>query len=201
MAVRSASALHRVLARGPAILEHTNSHFDLQQAERVVDSLLSCSGRRYFTGLGKSGLAAARMASSLTSIGVASQWVHGAEWAHGERGAIRHGDVIVGVSHSGTTAEMVALADHAAALPIEFIAVTGNAESMLASRAPLSLLCAVPEDAELLGVLPSGSVIATHHVFNAVLAECAARLQLTNEEIGRYHPGGSIGQSLASQSK
>ena len=191
------SALGRVLSRGPAILEHTNAHLDVRQAERVVDALLSCAGRRYFTGLGKSGLAAARMASSLTSIGVASQWVHGAEWSHGEHGAIRRGDLIVGVSHSGTTAEMVALADHAASVPLDFIAITGHAESVLASRAPISLACAVPQDEELLAVLPSASVIATHHVFNAILAECAARLELTTEDIGRYHPGGSIGHSLA----
>ena len=195
-AIQYMSAIRRVLAHGPAILKHTNSRLDVQQAERAVDALVCCEGKRYFTGLGKSGHAAARMASSLSSIGLPSHFIHGAEWAHGEFGAIERGDIIVGVSQSGRTLELIDLMDRTSTIPIDFIALTGNPESALARRADVALTCAVPDDAELLGILPTASVLAAHHVFNSILSECAERLQLKPEDIGRHHPGGSIGRTL-----
>ena len=144
--------------------------------------------------------------SSLTSIGLPSQWVHGTEWAHGELGGVGGGDVITMVSHSGKTSELLDLANelqgssHLAGADdtsaITFVALTGDANSALAQLACVPLTCAVPDDAELLGVLPTASVLSAHHVFNAVLTECAARLELTPETIARHHPGGSIGRAL-----
>ena len=72
------AALRASLALGPRVLEHTNANLSLAQSAAAVDVLLGCRGRRWFTGVGKSGLAAARMASSLASIGLPAQWVHGA---------------------------------------------------------------------------------------------------------------------------
>ena len=77
------------LQHGVEALAHTSRTVDHAAAERVVERLLKCGGRRFTTGVGKSGLIAARMASSLSSIGLPSQWVHGAEWAHGELGNLR----------------------------------------------------------------------------------------------------------------
>ena len=84
------------LASGPRVLAYANERLSLAAAERAVELLLDCRGRRWFTGVGKSGLAAARMASSLASIGLPAQWVHGAEWAHGEYGSVGAGDVGTG---------------------------------------------------------------------------------------------------------
>ena len=77
------------LAHGVDALRHASEQLDLAVADRAVQALLDCSGRRYFTGIGKSGHSAARMASSLSSIGLAAHWVHGTEWSHGELGAQR----------------------------------------------------------------------------------------------------------------
>lgn len=202
----AASTLRASLTSGVRALEFANAQLDLAHAERAVNALLHARGRRYFTGVGKSGLAAARMASSLTSIGLPSQWVHGTEWAHGELGGVGGGDVITMVSHSGKTSELLDLANelqgssHLAGADdtsaITFVALTGDANSALAQLACVPLTCAVPDDAELLGVLPTASVLSAHHVFNAVLTECAARLELTPETIARHHPGGSIGRAL-----
>ena len=96
-------ALARSLTHGVDALRHASEHLDLGVADRAVQALLACSGRRYFTGIGKSGHAAARMASSLSSIGLAAHWVHGAEWSHGELGALGAGDLVFAVSHSGST--------------------------------------------------------------------------------------------------
>jgi arabinose-5-phosphate isomerase len=202
--------LRASLERGVRVLEYTNTRVDVAQAERATELLLNCSGRRWFTGVGKSGLAAARMASSLTSIGLASHWVHGVEWAHGELGGVRRGDVITAVSHSGKTAELVHMLDElgrqhntdrasstsAASSGVALIAFTGDEGSILARRADAALTCAVPADAELAGLLPTSSVLAAHHVFNAVLEECASRVALTPEDIQRAHPGGSVAAAI-----
>ena len=97
-------ALGRSLTHGVDALRHASEHLDLGVADRAVQALLECRGRRYFTGIGKSGHAAARMASSLSSIGLAAHWVHGAEWSHGELGALGAGDLIFAVSQSGRCA-------------------------------------------------------------------------------------------------
>jgi hypothetical protein len=99
----SMGALGRSLTHGVDALRHASAHLDLGVADRAVQALLECTGRRYFTGIGKSGHAAARMASSLSSIGLAAHWVHGAEWSHGELGALSAGDLVFAVSQSGST--------------------------------------------------------------------------------------------------
>ena len=196
------AALRASLALGPRALEHANSHLSLSHAERAVDALLGCSGRRWFTGVGKSGLAAARMASSLTSIGLPAHWVHGTEWFHGELGGVGSIDVITAVSHSGTTTELLALADmlEAHAPDALLITLTGDACSPLAARAHVPLTAAVPAGSEAVhDLLPAASVLAAHHVFNALLAECAARRELTLRDVRRHHPRGHVAARAAAE--
>lgn len=195
-ALKRGAALRHSLRQGVEVLQHANARLDSAAAERVADVLVGCTGRRFFTGVGKSGLAAARFASSLTSVGLASQWVHGAEWAHGDLGAVGDGDVITAVSHSGRTAELVWLAEQLACRGggrVELVALTGDSDSPLAQVADLSLEAAAPAASELLGLLPTGSQLAQQHVFNALLCECAARLELSPRDVKLYHPGGAVG--------
>lgn len=192
-------ALGRSLTHGVDALRHASEHLDLGVADRAVQALLECTGRRYFTGIGKSGHAAARMASSLSSIGLAAHWVHGTEWSHGELGALGAGDLIFAVSQSGSTQELLWLADHLGARTgagVSVLSLTGDAESPLAQRSQLALTSAVPPELETLGMLPTSSLLAQHHVFNALLCECAARRELTAADVLLNHPGGAIGSSL-----
>ena len=85
------AAFRASLERGVAALAHANATADLDAADAAVSALLGCGGRRLCTGVGKSGLAAARLASSLSSIGLAAAYVHAAEWEHGELGGVRVG--------------------------------------------------------------------------------------------------------------
>ena len=186
-------ALRASLAAGPSILEHTNKYLSTQHAERAVDLILQCTGRRYFTGVGKSGLAAMRMASSLTSIGLPAHFVHGAEMAHGELGGIGAGDLVTAVSHSGRTAELLRLTELLPHDEVQLIALTGEADSPLAQRAHVQLTAAVPPGSECVDdLLPTASVLAAHHVFNALLCECAARRELTASSVRKFHPGGEV---------
>ena len=186
------------LAHGVDALRHASEQLDLAVADRAVQALLDCSGRRYFTGIGKSGHSAARMASSLSSIGLAAHWVHGTEWSHGELGALGAGDLIFAVSQSGSTQELVWLAEQLQASQggVSMLSLTGDAGSPLAQRSELALTSAVPPELETLGALPTSSLLAQHHVFNALLCECASRRDLTAADVLRNHPGGAIGASL-----
>ena len=199
MASQSMRAFGRSLTHGVDALRHATEHIDLGVADRAVQALLECRGRRYFTGIGKSGHAAARMASSLSSIGLAAHWVHGAEWSHGELGALSTGDLVFAVSQSGSTQELVWLAEHLGArkdADVSVLSLTGDAGSSLALRSQLALTSAVLPELETLGALPTSSLLAQHHVFNALLCECAARRELTADDVLRNHPGGAIGSSL-----
>ena len=194
-------AFRSSLAQGVAALKHVNERVDVGAADRVVDALVRCTGRRFTTGVGKSGQAAQRMASSLTSIGLAAHFVHGSEWAHGEMGAVSGGDLILAVSHSGTTDELLWLASQLQTRPdaVALLALTGGPSTPLARRSTLSLACEVPENSEALDLLPTSSTLAAHHVFNALLSECADRVDLTREQILAHHPGGGIGARLRAE--
>ena len=167
--------MRRSLAHGVNALRHASERLDLALADRAVQTLLDCNGRRYFTGIGKSGHTAARMASSLSSIGLAAHWVHGAEWSHGELGALGAGDLIFAVSQSGSTRELVWLAGQLQMRNdgVRMLSLTGDAGSPLALRSELTLTSAIPPESETLGALPTSSLLAQHHVFNALLCECA----------------------------
>ncbi|KAL1524401.1 hypothetical protein AB1Y20_019296 [Prymnesium parvum] len=196
-------AFRQSLRLGEEVLRYANERIDLRAADSVVETLIRCKGNRYFTGIGKSGLVAARMASSLSSIGLASHWIHASEWAHGELGSLAKGDVVTAVSHSGSTVELIWLAEQLEQMRgmkdssregIELIAFTGDAASKLAQHASFVLTCETPPGSEALALLPTSSVVASHHVFNAVLCECAARLSITAAEIAQNHPGGHVGR-------
>lgn len=191
-------AFHLSLAHGASALQHASERLDVAVAERAVQALLDCGGRRYFTGVGKSGHAAARMASSLSSIGLAAHWVHGTEWSHGELGALASGDLIFAVSHSGTTQELVWLAEQVARRrdDVSMLSLTGNPSSPLAQQSTVAIGCDVPLELETLGALPTSSLLAHHHIFNALLCECAARRELTAADVLNNHPGGAIGAHL-----
>lgn len=97
-------AFRAALARGELTVRSASAGADEAAADAAVSALLRCRGRRLTTGLGKSGLVAARLASSLSAIGLGAAYVHGAEWAHGELGGVGDGDVVLAVSHSGSCA-------------------------------------------------------------------------------------------------
>ena len=196
-------AFRSSLAQGVAALKHASERVDVAAADRVVESLVHCTGRRFCTGVGKSGQAALRFASSLSSIGLAAQWVHGSEWAHGELGAVGEGDLILAVSHSGATEELLWLASQLERRPdaVSLLSLTRHPATPLARRSTASLACEVPDDSEALGLLPTSSTLATHHVFNALLSECCERVALTPEQVLHHHPGGSIGARLREASR
>jgi arabinose-5-phosphate isomerase len=149
----------------------------------------------FVTGVGKSGAVAARMAMSLRSLGVRASFVHGSEWHHGDLGTLRRGDVLISFSHSGRTAELVDVVSRAGAAGVRAYAVTGDAGSPLALAGVGHV--AAPAAGELLGRVPTRSVVVQEAAANAVLSAVVAALQLTPEAFKANHPGGAIGAAPA----
>lgn len=193
------AAFREALERGAAAIARANAEVDLAAADAAVAALLGCRGRRLCTGVGKSGLAAARLASSLSSIGLPAAYVAASEWEHGELGGVGAGDVVVAVSFSGGAAELLRLAPRLRQRRARLLALTGHHSTPLGQAADVSVPCAAAAEDEMLGLLPTVSTLATHHVMNALLSECAHRVGLSAQGARENHPGGAIGSAAVAE--
>lgn len=165
-----------------------------------------CAAVCYTTGIGKSGAVAARLAISLRSLGVRASFVHGSEWAHGDLGAAGRDDVVIAFSHSGRTAELLGAGVALAGRGVRVFSVTGDETSPMARGSAGHLWAPVPaapassaggsgagSSTELLGSVPTRSIVAQEAVANGVLAALVAAVGLTPGEFKAHHPGGAIG--------
>ena len=160
-------------------------------------------GRVLVSGVGKSGAVAQRLAASLTSTGTPAHFVHAAEWAHGDLGSARPGDVALFFSHSGGTAECVGAARALAArggVAVAAIVGDGAGGDASALGAASDVCVAYPLDAgrfaEPLGLVPTSSVVLQEVVANALVSALVARRGFGREAFARNHPGGAIGKAL-----
>lgn len=139
-----------------------------------------------------SGYVARRMAASLSSVGVPAHFVHGSEWVHGDFGSIVSGDCVVAISHSGNTKELCDLEPFVKERGATFSALVGSASCGLGALADPVVV--VPAAREILGLVPSRSIVAQEACVNAILSEIVHRRGFHVSDFGRNHPGGSIGR-------
>jgi arabinose-5-phosphate isomerase len=164
------------------------------------DVITSCKGQILTSGVGKSGVVASRLSGSLSSIGIASQYVHSTEWVHGDLGKVRPGkDVVIFFSHSGNTAETVSAAKHLADSGTCTLAVTSNADSELSTLTTERFIYGFEALTEPFGVLPTHSLVIQEAVSNAIVYECIKQKRILKEVFKKHHPGGSIGLKLSSE--
>ena len=158
-------------------------------------------GLLFTTGIGKAAVVAKRLAVSLTSVGVPAEWVHGTEWVHGDLGAARAGDAVIAVSHSGKTAELLQLAPHLQARDVALLAIVSDATSPLGAASAAALEARVPSadsgHGELLGSVPSRSIVAQEAICNGIVAEMVAARGCQPSDFKFHHPGGAIGIGVA----
>ena len=145
----------------------------------------------YCSGIGKSGAVASRLAMSLRSIGVRTQYIHGSEWVHGDLGGTRSGDVAILFSHSGKTPELVDVAARLRAKNVAVWAVSSSGESALASAS--SHHFAAPARDTLLGGVPTRSIVVQEAIANAIVSSFTEALQVTKTDFKANHPGGALG--------
>ena len=158
--------------------------------------IMACDGHLIVTGMGKSGHIGHKLAATLASTGTPAFFVHPAEASHGDLGMIRSGDVIVALSNSGETGEVVNLLPVIKRIGVGLIAMTGNADSSLARHADVHLDTSVDREACPLGLAPTASTSAQLAMGDALAIALLEARGFTAEDFARSHPGGTLGKRL-----
>ncbi|NLD15665.1 MAG: KpsF/GutQ family sugar-phosphate isomerase [Gammaproteobacteria bacterium] len=172
-------------------------------AGRIDDSfvqacqlILDCPGRVVVVGMGKSGHIGRKIAATLASTGTPSFFVHPAEASHGDMGMITASDVVLALSNSGTTSEIVTLLPLIKRLDIPLISMTGNPQSVLAQSATISLDAGVEKEACPLNLAPTSSTTVTLVLGDALALALLEARGFTPEDFAFSHPGGALGRRL-----
>lgn len=158
--------------------------------------ILACKGRVVVTGMGKSGHIAGKIAATLASTGTPAFFVHPGEASHGDLGMITQQDVVLALSNSGETGEVLTILPIIKRLDVPFIAMTGNAQSSLAKFASVHLNVAVAEEACPLGLAPTASTTAALVMGDALAVSLLETKGFTRDDFALSHPGGSLGKRL-----
>ncbi|HKV97218.1 MAG TPA: KpsF/GutQ family sugar-phosphate isomerase [Gammaproteobacteria bacterium] len=158
--------------------------------------LLECRGRAVVMGMGKSGHVASKIAATLASTGTPAFYVHPGEASHGDMGMITGGDVVLAVSNSGETAELLTLLPLIKRLGVKLLTLTGHPQSTLAKAADVNLDVSVAQEACPLNLAPTASTTAALAMGDALAVSLLEARGFTQEDFARSHPGGSLGRRL-----
>ena len=167
-----------------------------ERFERAVRLLRDCRGRVIVTGMGKSGIICRKIAATLSSIGTPSFFLHPAEAIHGDLGVIQHDDVIVALSYSGETGELLRLLETIRRLGATLVAITGVPTSTLAQAADVALDCSVAVEACPLNLVPTASTTAALALGDALAMTLLVEKGFRQEDFANLHPGGKLGKGL-----
>ncbi|MEW6486570.1 MAG: KpsF/GutQ family sugar-phosphate isomerase [Thermodesulfobacteriota bacterium] len=167
--------------------------------ERALDLVLACQGKVVLTGMGKSGIVCRKIAATLSSTGTPAFFLHPAEGVHGDLGILARGDLVIAVSNSGETEELVEILPVIRRLELGLIAVTGNPRSTLARRSHVVLFLGVEREACPLNLAPMASTTATLALGDALAAALMERRGFSTQDFARFHPAGALGRQLTLQ--
>lgn len=185
----------RVLALESEAIRNLINHLD-KEFERAVKEILNCKGRIVLTGMGKSGIICKKIASTFSSIGVPSFFLHPAEAIHGDIGMVVPEDIVLAVSNSGETDELIKLIELIKRLGLIIILMTGNKESNLARHCDIVLDVSVEKEACPFDLIPTCSTTASLALGDALAISLLTLKGFKEEDFIIYHPGGSIGKKV-----
>jgi arabinose-5-phosphate isomerase len=179
-----------------------------QDFERAVECLHSCGGRVVVTGMGKSGIIARKVAATLNSTGTPALYLHPAEAVHGDLGMLVRGDVVLALSSSGETEEILQLMATIRRIGNKLITITGDRlyasnsgnsskRSTLAQAADIALDCSIDQEACSLGLAPTASTTAMLALGDALAVALSEKRGFKEEDFAHLHPGGKLGKKLA----
>lgn len=163
---------------------------------KAVQLLLHCQGRVVVSGVGKSGHIGCKVAATFASTGTPSFFVHAGEAAHGDLGMITRNDVVLAISNSGTTAELLTIVPTIKREGAKLIAMTSAPDSALARYADIHLDVGVRQEACPLGLAPTTSTTATLALADALAVACLQAKGFSADDFARSHPGGALGRRL-----
>ncbi|HKY72486.1 MAG TPA: KpsF/GutQ family sugar-phosphate isomerase [Nitrospira sp.] len=166
------------------------------QFANAVDLLLRCKGKVVVSGMGKSGLVGQKIAATLASTGTPSFFLHPAEGIHGDLGMLGRADVLIAISNSGETQEILQLLPYVERMGIPVVSMTGRMNSTLAKNSDVALDVSVAEEACPMGLAPTASTTATLAMGDALAVVLLQRRGFKEEDFAQFHPGGTLGRRL-----
>ncbi len=193
-------SLHPALAEARRVLEVEAAailgiirHLD-QSFVDAVELIATCNGRVVTMGVGKSGIICKKISATLASTGTPSFFMHPTEAIHGDLGMLVRGDVVLAISNSGETEELIRILPSIKRIGAEIVAMTGNAASTLARGADHHLSAAISKEACPLGLAPTASTTATLALGDALAMALLVRRGFKEEDFASLHPGGKLGK-------
>jgi len=174
-----------------ALVDRLDERFD-----RAVELLRLCKGRVILTGMGKSGIICQKIAATLSSTGTPAHFMHPADAIHGDLGVIQSDDVVVALSYSGETDEILRLLEFIRRIGARLVAITGAGQSALAQAADVALDCSVTEEACPMNLVPTASTTAALAIGDALAMTLLVEKGFKQEDFANLHPGGRLGKSL-----
>lgn len=174
-----------------ALADRLNSNF-----EKTVELIFKSRGRVVVTGMGKSGLVGKKIAATLASTGTPAFFLHPAEAGHGDLGMVTSDDVIIAISNSGETEELVDLLPYLKRFNVSIVSLAGNTDSTLSKAADVTIDVSVAEEACPLGIVPTASTTAAMAIGDAIAVALLTKRGFKKEDFAFFHPGGSLGKKL-----
>jgi len=174
-----------------ALIDRLDARF-----ENAVTALFNCKGRVVVTGMGKSGLIGRKISATFSSIGTPSFFLHAAEAAHGDLGMLVSDDVVLAISVSGETQELLDMIETLKRLGISLVTLTANSRSTLAAASDVVLDIAVKEEACSLNLAPTASMAAALAMGDALAISLLDHRGFNQEDFAALHPGGKLGKRL-----
>ena len=169
---------------------------DATHAQRAVDMLVACTGKVLVTGVGKSGLVAQKIAASLTSVGLMSVYLNPLDALHGDIGVVRDGDVIIMISNSGETTELLAVIPYVKKRDVQLLGILGKTKSAIGQRCDLVLDASVEREASPIDQVPTSSTAVAMAIGDALTVAWMTAKGVSVNDFAMNHPAGSIGRRL-----
>lgn len=176
-------------------LERLSARID-DEFEAAAQAILSCKGRVIVSGIGKSGHVGQKIAASLASTGTPSFFMHPAEAFHGDLGMVTQNDIVLAISNSGETNEMINILPVIRRIGAKIIALCGRRDSTLGKNADYFIDAGVEKEACPLGLAPTASTTAALAMGDALAMALLAARNFTEQDFAVFHPGGSLGRKL-----
>lgn len=179
-------------------LDQVCANIDDKTYDEAVKCMLACKGRIIFLGVGKSGLIGKKLAATFSSTGTPSFFVHATEACHGDLGMIQPQDIVVMISNSGETGEVINTLEPIKRIGSMIISMTSNPDSTIARASDIALTLAVVREADPLDLAPTNSSTSTLVVGDAIALTLSEIKNFKKTDFAKYHPGGTLGVKSAS---
>ena len=178
------------------VLAESMEWIDHIKAYEFVDLLLNCKGKIFFTGVGKNGHVAAKATSTFSSIGLPCFFINPVDSVHGDMGVINKGDILVAISKSGNTEELIHFLKHVEHKNCKIVSIHSNRNNKSLEYSFMDIDLKVRMEADHLNIVPTCSIAVFTVFLQSVACEISQRKELTLEQFVKNHPGGSIGKVL-----